>query len=174
MNNDTKQRQLEVEELETKIRGMVSERQYISYIIEEAESKLKTLKTGWKIFYYLNIFGEIAEIEADNYNEDVINQMKEQGNTFKTREDAEKERDRRELLYEFNQFKNDCNGGWNPDWGKQDAKYFLYYSHKFGVFSVNSIRIQEMFHTFGYFKNEKDAQRTIDLFGDRIKKLYID
>ena len=62
MNNDTKQRQLEIEELETKIRSMVSERQYISYKIDEAQSKLKMLENGSEIFYYINIFGEIERL----------------------------------------------------------------------------------------------------------------
>lgn len=121
--------------------------------------------------HYLNEDGIIKQFPKF---EDFYKNVVKQNNAFKTIEEAKKERERRKLLYEFYQFRDDCNGGWKPDWGKQDAKYFLYYSHKFGIFSVNYIHIQEMFHTFGYFKNEKDVQRAIDLFNDRIKKLYID
>lgn len=30
------------------------------------------------------------------------------------------------------------------------------------------------FPTFGYFKNREDAERAIELFGDEIKRLFID
>lgn len=174
MNKEQEIKKLEIEEMEDKIRGMVSERQYISYKIEEAQSKLKTLKTGWKIFYYINIFGEIAEIEADNYNEDVIKQMKEQGNTFKTVEDAEKERDRRALLYEFNQFKNERNNGWTPNWNDiSENKNYIYFGYE-KVLLNTSVNTTREFVTFGYFRNTMDCTDAIKKFGDRIKKLYID
>lgn len=174
MNNEQKIKKLEIEEMEDKIRGMVSERQYISYKIEEAQSKLKTLKTGWKIFYYLNIFGEIAEIEADNYNEDVIKQMKEQGNTFKTREEAEKESDRRALLYEFNQFKNERNDGWTPNWKDFNMSKYFVAADSGGYLKSISMYVTDSFVQFGYFHNYKDCMDAIEKFGDRIKKLYID
>lgn len=98
----------------------------------------------------------------------------EAGNAFPTKEAAKLEAKRRNLLTRFKSFRDECNGDWKAGWSKQDAKYILYYSHKFGIFSVNYIHIQEMFHTFGYFKNEKDVQRAIELFGDEIKKLFID
>lgn len=174
MNNDTKQRQLEIEELETKIRSMVSERQYISYKIDEAQSKLKMLKIGSKIFYYINIFGEFAEIESDNYNEDVIKQMKEQGNTFKTREEAEKESKRRALLYEFNQFKNERNDGWTPNWKDFNMSKYFVAADSDGYLKSMSMYVTDSFVQFGYFRNYKDCMDAIQKFGDRIKKLYID
>ena len=30
------------------------------------------------------------------------------------------------------------------------------------------------FSYFGYFKNEQDAERAIELFGDEIKELFVD
>lgn len=174
MNNDTKQIQLEIEELETKIQGMVSERQYISNKIEEAQSKLKLLKIGSETFYYLNIFGEIAKVETDSYNEDVIKQMQEQGNTFKTRDEAEKERDRRALLYEFNQFKNERNNGWSPNWkDSDDLKFYIAFGKK-GYLEQRYASTLEIFATFGYFRDCADCLDAINKFGDRIKKLYID
>lgn len=173
MNNEQEIKKLEIEELETKIRGMISERQYISNKIEEAQSKLKTLKTGSEEFYYINIFGEIAKVEVDNYNEDVIKQMQQQGNTFKTRDEAEKERDRRALLYEFNQFRDERNKGWTPNWNDvSEGKYYIYFGYE-KILKHTFVQTTREFVTFGYFRNVADCIEAIEKFGDRIRKLYI-
>ena len=39
-----------------------------------------------------------------------------QGNIFKTEQEAIRERDRRALLTKFRQFRDKCNGEWEPDW----------------------------------------------------------
>lgn len=174
MNNEQEIKKIEIEELETKIQGMIAERQYISNKIEEAQSELKTLKTGSEKFYYVNIFGEIANIEPDNYNEDVIKQMHQQGNTFKTRDDAEKESDRRALLYEFNQFKNERNDGWTPNWKDFNMSKYFVAADSDGYLKSVSMYGTDSFVQFGYFHNYKDCLDAIDKFGDRIKKLYID
>lgn len=174
MNNEQEIKKLEIEALETKIQGMIAERQYISNKIEEAQSELKTLKTGSEKFYYVNIFGEIANIEPDNYNEDVIKQMQQQGNAFKTRDDAEKESDRRALLYEFNQFKNERNNGWEPNWNDSTEWKTCIYSSGSGELKNISTQTMREFVIFGYFRNVEDCLDAINKFGDRIKKLYID
>ena len=172
MDNEQEIKKLEIEELETKIRGMISERQYISNKIEEAQSKLKTLKIGSEEFYYLNIFGEIAKVEADNYNEDVIKQMKQQGNTFKTREEAEKESERRALLYEFYKFRDECNANEKVEMDSCIVKYYIgFYDGKLDWYSVG---YGLFFNTFGYFHSKADCLTAIEKFGDRIRKLYID
>lgn len=174
MNNKQEIKKLEIEALETKIQGMIAERQYISNKIEEAQSELKTLKTGSEKFYYVNIFGEIANIEPDNYNEDVIKQMQQQGNAFKTRDDAEKESDRRALLYEFNQFKNERNDGWTPNWKDFNMSKYFVAADSDGYLKSVSMYCTDSFVQFGYFHNYKDCMDAIEKFGDRIKELYID
>ena len=98
----------------------------------------------------------------------------EAGNAFPTQQAAQREAKRRNLLTRFRAFRDECNGDWKADWKKQDKKYFLYYSQKFDIISIDYINIREKFNLFGYFKNEKDANRAIKLFGDEIKKLFID
>lgn len=174
MNKEQEIKKLEIEALETKIQGMIAERQYISNKIEEAQSELKTLKTGSEKFYYVNIFGEIANIEPDNYNEDIIKQMQQQGNAFKTRDDAEKESDRRALLHEFNQFKNERNDGWTPNWKDFNMSKYFVAADSDGYLKSVSMYGTDSFVQFGYFHNYKDCMDAIEKFGDRIKKLYID
>ena len=107
------------------------------------------------------------DIEADN-------SFFSQGNIFPTREAAELESKRRNLLTRFKAFRDECNGDWKLNWNKNDAKYYLYKSSTTGDILCNDIYFYETFSLFGYFKNEKDAERAIELFGDEIKELFVD
>lgn len=106
-------------------------------------------------------------IEADN-------SFFSQGNIFTTKQAAELEAKRRGLLTRFRAFRDECNDGWKPDWRKNEAKYYFYISSTNGEIGINDIYFYETFPLFGYFKNEQDAERAIELFGDEIKELFVD
>ena len=97
-----------------------------------------------------------------------------QGNIFKTKQAAELEAKRRNLLTRFKAFRDECNNGWKPDWRKNEAKYYFYISSTNGEIGINDIYFYETFPLFSYFKNEQDAERAIELFGDEIKELFVD
>lgn len=95
-----------------------------------------------------------------------------QGNTFKTKEAAELEAKRRNLLTRFRAFRDECNDGWKPDYENSENNYFLRdYEDKI---VVDYICWANLFVLFGYFKNREDAERAIDLFGDEIIELFVD
>lgn len=98
----------------------------------------------------------------------------EAGNIFKTKQAAELEAKRRNLLTRFRAFRDECNDGWKPDWRKNDAKYYFYISSTDGEIGINDIYFYETFPFFGYFKNSKDAERAIELFGQEIKELFVE
>lgn len=107
------------------------------------------------------------DIEADN-------SFFSQGNIFPTREAAELESKRRNLLTRFRAFRDECNGDWEKDWkSHRNRKYFISFETTGKLILFNSGTINQ-FCLFGYFKNEQDAQRAIDLFGDEIKELFVD
>ena len=97
-----------------------------------------------------------------------------QGNIFKTKQAAELEAKRRNLLTRFRAFRDECNGDWQINWNKNEAKYYLYKSNMTDDILCNDIYFYETFNLFGYFKNEEDADRAIELFGDGIKELFVD
>jgi len=97
-----------------------------------------------------------------------------QGNTFPTEEAAELEVKRRSLLTRFRAFRDECNGEWQINWNKNESKYYLYKSNMTDDILCNDIYFYETFSLFGYFKNEEDAERAIELFGDEIKELFVD
>lgn len=162
MNNVQTQRGLELEimELEDKLA-------YKKDILKT----LKTIDTNGR--YYLGCDGIIHEL-VPTVNNLTWQKAINQSNTFKTVKDAEKERDRRALLYEFNQFKNECNKNWAPNWGDFDElKYFICFNESGGIKYTSTIVLEE-FVMFGYFRKHLDCLQVIEKFGDRIKKLYID
>ena len=95
-----------------------------------------------------------------------------QGNVFNTEEEAEKERDRRILLTKFNCFRDKCNGDWKPfECGHQ---FYLSFDTMTNVIHINCVYINKSFALFGYFKNREDAEVAIELFGDEIKRLFVE
>ena len=94
------------------------------------------------------------------------------GNIFPTKEAAELEAKRRKLLTRFRAFRDECNNGWKPDWSNRDEKWEIDYTEE-GVKALFSY-VTNSFSTFGYFKNEQDAQRAIELFGDEIIELFVE
>lgn len=161
MNNDTeKELKHEIMELET--------------ILANKKEKLERLKfIHANRRYYLNWDGCIHEM-ALTMNDTTKASGIKQGNVFKTVEDAEKERDRRTLLYEFNQFRDERNNGWVPNWNDSTEWKTCIYSGSGGELKNISTQTMREFVTFGYFRNVTDCMDAIEKFGDRIKELYID
>ena len=96
-----------------------------------------------------------------------------QGNIFPTLEAAELESKRRNLLTRFRAFRDECNDGWKPDWSNSfKSKYYLEIIDSKVV--LDSVNYANRIATFGYFKNEEDAERAIELFGDEIEELFVE
>lgn len=161
MNNDT-EKELEHEIMELKT------------ILANKKEKLERLKfIHANRRYYLNWDGSIHEMTL-TMNDTTKESGIKQGNVFKTVEDAEKERDRRALLYEFNQFKNERNNGWSPNWNNvSEKKRYIYFGYE-KILKHTFVQTTREFVTFGYFRDVADCLDAIEKFGDRIKKLYID
>ena len=96
------------------------------------------------------------------------------GNAFKTSKEAILEADRRVLLHNFKMFRDKCNGGWKADFEDFDRKYFIIFGADSGRVLVDYKNFFDHFNLFGYFKNESDCDKAIELFGDEIKRLYVE
>lgn len=138
---------------------------------KEDEWKMKIPYEVGDEYFALNHRGSIIEASWDGHCVD--EERFEFGNVLPTREEAELEIKRRNLLTRFRAFRDECNDGWKPDWSEQDSKYFLSYSQKFDILCTGDVHICERFHTFGYFKTESDARKSIKLFGDEIIELFV-
>lgn len=96
-----------------------------------------------------------------------------QGNIFKTKQAAELEAKRRNLLTRFRAFRDECNGDWKPDWKDNHSRKYYFALNGIGLdiqvaYSVNCFEI------FGYFKEKENARKAIELFGDEIEELFVE
>lgn len=117
-----------------------------------------------------------GEIRCSWWYNDSIDKIRcEIGNIFLTEEKAEKELKKLSLLTRFRMFRDRCNRGWEPDFKdvSQD-KHSIQFDYTCGTFTIfNSGQIDSI-RLFGYFKEREDAERAIELFGDEIKRLWVE
>lgn len=129
-------------------------------------------------YWGLNSDGSVSKLSWDKDSIDQSVLML--GNAFKTSKEAILEADRRVLLHNFKMFRDKCNGGWKADFGKQckTSKYLIGYSwdSKDEQYKLKSLELgaSNLFNQFGYFKNRIDCDKAIELFGDEIKRLYVE
>lgn len=154
----------------------------VNKILEEMFSFESESEKDWEMkcpykdkdeYWLLNNLGEFSLRLW--YKSKLLDSYFYQGNVFSTEQAAELEAKRRNLLTRFRAFRDECNVDWNPDLMDATNKqhYLSYLRIKNGMY-VSYVVLGNHLHTFGYFKNEKDAEHAIELFGDEIKKLFID
>lgn len=136
---------------------------------KEKDWKMKCSYKDRDKYYIVNSRGLVKCLFWDNSvaNKKTFNQ----GHIFPTKQEAELEAKRRNLLTRFRAFRDECNGDWKADWSDSfKSKHYLEIIDSKVV--LDSVNCANRIATFGYFKNEKDAERAIELFGDEIQKLF--
>lgn len=123
-------------------------------------------------YWFIKDFGDVfidswdvCEIDMGRFNI---------GNTFPTQQAALLEAKRRNLLTRFRAFRDECNGDWKPNWDDVDQEKYTIKCENKTDFYVMAYWLVNEFNLFGYFKDDKDAERAIDLFGDEIKELFVE
>ena len=96
----------------------------------------------------------------------------QQGNAYLTEKEAQREIEKRNLLIKFRQFRDKCNGDWKPE--SEKAKYYICLQYENHSLCVSASMFWDAFNVFGYFKTFDDAARAIELFGDEIKRLFVE
>lgn len=141
--------------------------------LEKQKTKIEYPFEKKEVYWGLAIDGELIcdRWASCKYDKDCF----ELGNAFKTKQEAIKERDKRILLTRFKQFRDKCNGDWKPGFNNWDAnKYYVAYSYSSNDLCCFTVLFNTHFQPFGYFKNREDAEVAIELFGDEIKRLFVE
>lgn len=148
--------------------------------LNEMKAEIERMENGWKMkcpyrkgdeYFLIDETGSLIKSHWDDW--DMDKDRFSQGNIFPTKQATELESKRRNLLTRFRAFRDECNDGWKPDWSNSfKSKYYLEIIDSKVV--LDSVNYANRIATFGYFKNEKDAERAIELFGDEIKELFVD
>ncbi|MGY3739988.1 hypothetical protein ACWOA2_07725 [Granulicatella elegans] len=162
-----------VEELENEIKGLENSKIALLKELEIEKQKTNLEYPPLKLNqYYWFINGEGLDFrtkwDADGFDK----RRSEIGNVFVTREEAVKEIDRLSLLTRFRQFRNKCNGDWKPQ--LREMKYYIFLNCTDFNCSVSYDTVCNAFNLFGYFKHKTDCKRAIELFGDEIKRLFVE
>lgn len=149
---------------------------------QELQKELEFEKNKYVIDYPFQVPDSYWRLELNGVitkdwwsNNDFGRHCYKQGNIFKTEEEAEKEQARRELLMLFKQYRDKCNVGWKPNFADylQD-KYSFYYDYHAQKFDYCDLGEEDGFNLFGYFRNHLDCERAIELFGNEIKRLFVE
>ena len=164
-----------VEELEKQIKELDERKVALQHELELEKQKIE-------FEYPFHFKGECWQLRLDGLvsedwwsNSGYDRNCYKQGNMFTTQQEAIKERDRRILLTRFNQFRDKCNGDWKPKWiNNQERKYFMGYLAESEIYVVDYCVQKNVLNWFGYFKNANDCERAIELFGDEIKRLFVE
>ena len=122
-------------------------------------------------YWGLNSDGSISKLvwDRDSIDESVLML----GNAFKTSKEARLEADKRVLLHRFKMFRDKCNGDWKTNFYREQRHHYIDFYNSEDVLFTGST-FNKTFELFGYFKNESDCDKAIELFGDEIKRLYVE
>ena len=136
--------------------------------LEESTEQLKNMKAeidqlenGWEMkcpykegdeywslcddgYVYQEYFGFVGDDE----------ERFEAGNAFPTKEAAELEAKRRNLLTRFRAFRDECNRDWKIDLKRSDNKFYISYSDNMLGLCVYSFVSLDGFNFFGFLKNK--------------------
>lgn len=153
-----------------KIERLKKERAELDKRIEALEYAERLFEEGDEI-YHIDEYGTINSGNWGNYA--WVDEAFSQGHIFRTKQEAETETKRRNLLTRFRSFRDECNGNWKPDWDDIDQEKYIIECEQTNLYIVVYWTMNE-FNLFGYFKNGEDAERAIELFGDEIKELFVE
>lgn len=147
--------------------------------LKEMKAEIERLENGWEMkcpykdgddYWFLFDDGNIDnEYWCDCLEDDGRFKI---GNTFSTEKAAKLEAKRRNLLTRFRAFRDECNGDWKVDWSGDDRKWSISKNEE-GLFDAWA-KGMDTFSIFGYFKNQEDCKKAINLFGKEIKELFVD
>ena len=161
-----------VEELENEIKGLENRRLELlkQLELEKLTQEIELpFKTGDEYFVIEGNGGVIPlRWTPESYHSDTFLH----GNAFHSKQEAERECNRRILLTKFRQFRDKCNGGWKPQ--LRELKYYIFLNCIDFNCSVSYDTVCNAFNLFGYFKHKTDCKRAIELFGDEIKRLWVE
>lgn len=140
--------------------------------IPEEEEEPWKMKIPFKYNDGYYLLSNNGNVEKCWFNTEIVDKPRfYQGHIFKTRQAAELEGKRRNLLTEIRAFRDECNGDWDTDWNNE-FEYKFYISFHENTLRAICSDLYNDFPLFGYFKNEEDCKKAIELFGDEIKSLF--
>ena len=162
------------EELEQKVKRL--EEQLTEVRIELLERKANKKPYEVKVpedietYYTTDIMGRLQKL--GHYNSEMHEHIYKYGEAFEFSLRATLYFKERILLKRMEDWAEEHNEGWYPDWGDGDEiKYFIIYDNRYETLKVDYYSIIKPFSKLPYFKTEEIAEQFIEEFGEEIKEV---
>lgn len=120
-------------------------------------------------YYTVSVTGELEKV--GQYREDLHKHIYKFGEAFETSESALSYYKERLLLKKLEDWAEEHNGDWYPDWEDCDDKFYIAYHYGLNCFQVCSNMRLNTFNKLPYLKNDELAREFIEEFGDEIKEV---
>ena len=120
-------------------------------------------------YYTVSVTGELEKV--GQYREDLHKHIYKFGEAFETSESALSYYKERLLLKKLEDWAEEHNGDWYPDWEDCDDKFYIAYHYGLNCFQVCSNMRFNTFNKLPYLKNDELAREFIEEFGDEIKEV---
>lgn len=163
------------EELEQKVKRL--EEQLTEVRIELLERKANKKPYEVKVpedietYYTTDIMGRLQKL--GHYNSEMHEHIYKYGEAFEFSLRATLYFKERILLKRMEDWAEEQNEGWYPNWEDCDDKFYIYYNHGSECFFVDNKWHANIFHKLPYFKTEEIAERFIEEFGEEIKEVLL-
>ena len=122
-------------------------------------------------YYTTDIKGRLQKL--GHYTSDMHEYIYKYGEAFEFSLGATLYYKERILLKRMEDWAEEHNEGWYPDWEESDDKFSIYYFYNLESFSIYSDWNCNSFNKLPYFKSEELAQQFIKEFGEEIKEVLL-
>ena len=163
------------EELQQKVKRLEEELTEVRIALLESKADKKPYEVevpeDIETYYTINIRGELQILSF--YANSIQGQLYKRGEAFEYKEDALALDKEKLLLKRMEDWAEEQNEGWYPNWEDCDDKFYIYYNHGSECFFVDNKWHANIFHKLPYFKTEEIAERFIEEFGEEIKEVLL-
>lgn len=120
-------------------------------------------------YYTTDIMGRLQKL--GHYKSDIHEYIYKYGEAFESSEDAILYYKERLLLKRMEDWAEEYNEDWTPNWKNSGTKYHITYEMEQGFFNVEYCVYYKPFTKLPFFKSEKIAKKFIEEFGEEIKEV---
>lgn len=167
-----KDKYIKLKALYEKVMSLKEDQKEETQVNVKERYELKYPDNGTLLFYNDITTGAIREILYDADKMDIVNAYSF-GMLYKSREEAIQKRLEFLLLKRINDWAEEHNGDWTPDWEDGDErKYFIIYDNRYETLKVDNYATIKEFFKIPYFKSKGIAQQFIEEFGEQIKEVF--
>ena len=168
---DLKQLEEEIDYLKERIANLEREKLNRTIPREVAVPFEVEVPDDIEMYFTMDAKGELKCLRF--YTNFMQEQLYKRGEAFEYKEDAFARDKEKILLKKLEDWAEEHNGDWYPDWEDCDDKFYIAYHHGLGWFKVCSDMRVNSFNKLPYFKSNELALEFIEEFGDEIKEVLL-